>query len=1493
MPGHVNTYNGGMDKDTSKSKYPNTKYEHSENVRIVTDSGLSTGALENIRGNEFAKAFPSTPTLWVIEPGPLANDDPTIDKTQNILASRASTGNTFLSDSFTFKEEETLFQGIQQVLDNYNNTVPTTTPEALITYGNSDILNRIVLYSDDDIDVFTGLGSAYLTITKIDPMSDFTVIGSTNLRDDVILFTVADTYGAGQSGYGQLWKMNYDVQDPVNTTEIKILYNGKLEFSKDNPIEAVARYESANIQRTYWTDNNNPLRKINIKDPALLALRPVDLLLSPEVVPSPPKCIREQETGGLLPAGIWYTAYRLKKLGGGTSATSVVSTGVHVTSSSSISPGINNTIQEYESYAQSSPGSNTIKALDWKITDITPGYDTLEIYAIHKTSNNVHNVYLVEESFLDGANSTYEFTISDISNLDNLELSDIYDFDIDFDRVKTLTVKDNSLVVANVKESQFEINFDARAYRFDRVTNTTYAGNIDTTQDDWAVAEEAAVINPMNLDSTAKLELDNNLNYNWQYDDGSGTAVMGGTGPNVSYSFITEARLTLDRSFTVEQWDFTPGYSPFYVDSPALDVWINNDGFKNYGPGYKSYRNGRVAADLKGYLRDEVYRFGIVFYSKTGKPSEVKWIGDIRMPSLGTTQNPLPNGMVRNPHLLNFGTTVDPDDPTKTDNFNAAATFSYPLGIEFEVDVTSIKDQISGYSIVRAKRTDDDKAIIAQGILHEVTEIESNGDPVLVNSLGDNSVNIGVPGNPTGAQQGIDPSVAQLNYNNMIKPTTNVYCTFESPDLKFAGGSPLNETSQEYVIKPVGMASPISSADTQLGMKDIFQQNSTTTRLTGDDLWSRYQKNFSMAYQNANDMVSNDISAGNRLGAIDQIYRVGEGETDVNVGNGYKFLNWGYVLRTNGLFQVDQPELANSQISTGGTPISPGTNTLLFKMNNDVGYLFNAANGNFGTATYTLSSGFSSRFRPIVNIYREPTNRYGGDTFVGRKETAYISTGNFVKVDATSSNTTTKVYGGDIFLTIFDYKKLYSREAVPQISIAGISVSSSLDTPVFGEMALLESLVDPTMRIGSYLNNNRALTQGYRDNDSYTNYDVFYSDPEVQQFLVEGAGTEVGSEFDNRIYKSLVKANGELEDSWSIFKPYNNMDVDGVYGPINKIEVFNNTLMYWQDNGFGVVSMNPKEIIPNATGVSLEIGTGGGLIDYDYISNTVGCRHQWSVVKSKQGMYFFDANGRKFYRFTGRDEPLSDIKGMSTFFYNTLQGTVFRADNPIQFNGITATYDNRFNEVMFTFHSNDTDPTIQLVTTQTQVRPGQVQVTQQSGLSSADYANTIVYSEGLQAFTSFYSHHPRHYVNDGSKIFSQIPGGYDMYVHDEGERGKFYGTYHDSVIRLLVNPQVQGTKVFNNIEYVAQMTTSAGADIFDETWNTIKVYNEYQDSGVVTLIPDNNIKRRMRSWRLQVPRDINARIRNPYTFIEFVFVNNGDKRFICEDIITHYMPVPM
>ncbi len=172
-------------------------------------------------------------------------------------------------------------------------------------------------------------------------------------------------------------------------------------------------------------------------------------------------------------------------------------------------------------------------------------------------------------------------------------------------------------------------------------------------------------------------------------------------------------------------------------------------------------------------------------------------------------------------------------------------------------------------------------------------------------------------------------------------------------------------------------------------------------------------------------------------------------------------------------------------------------------------------------------------------------------------------------------------------------------------------------------------------------------------------------------------------------------------------------------------------------------------------------------------------------------------------------------------------------------------------------------------------------------------SHTIVFNEMIDAFTGFYDHYPQHYISDSKRIFSQPPGNFPVHMHDEGVRGVFYGNTASSIIELVVNPKGDWTKVFNNLEYITQ-ASDGGTDLVDVTFDRLKVSNEYQDTGDVTLVVDDNVKRRMRTWRTQVPRDGNARIRNPYMLLKFEYDNNpSNRRIIIHDILTHYLDVPM
>lgn len=128
-----------------------------------------------------------------------------------------------------------------------------------------------------------------------------------------------------------------------------------------------------------------------------------------------------------------------------------------------------------------------------------------------------------------------------------------------------------------------------------------------------------------------------------------------------------------------------------------------------------NYSNPVVSYALKSLRRDELYRYGIIFYNKLGQASSVKWIQDIRTPAANFKGfEPFIHDGYVNGYLSDL--TVR------------------SLGIQFNVDIEAINTQlrntvqsrnldysqdleIVGYEIVRCNRDESDINTITQGVI--------------------------------------------------------------------------------------------------------------------------------------------------------------------------------------------------------------------------------------------------------------------------------------------------------------------------------------------------------------------------------------------------------------------------------------------------------------------------------------------------------------------------------------------------------------------------------------------------------------------------------------------------------------------------------------------------------------------------------------------------------------------------------------------------------
>jgi hypothetical protein len=1367
MGAHVNGYTGGLNSDTAETLYSNSTYTNSVDFRIVTDEGLSSGVLVNIQGNQNLINIPDVNSVWEIDildsadnqiPGSSHNFQIVVEDVNN-------PGVEIFNESVSifFNGREDLAAQMEAQLEDWNTTFGI---EFIYSRDN----DRFVIYSaiGNITEFHGGVPSVYVNYTQLtQPVSNLVPIGSATIRDTIVIFTCPEA----NTGEGQIWALTYDRESLV--ANIELIYTNDLGFSTDNLIEAVGRYEYSLGQKVYWTDNFNPPRSINIADPNALST-PLELIDLNNVVSLEPVIVsafsESTISTKIMKPGTYQFSYRFKDTEtGGTSNYARLSAPFRMYKDFIIgSDGYGNWHQN--------PSDILGNQLELLIRGIEDGYDSVEVVVAYTSNDEPLPLYFkFDEILLTGEEDLTFIFDKDVSNPDSemvaLDPSFITVFNTEFEKVKTLTIKDNRLLVANVKEAGFNLEFDARAYRYQSNSSSTYP-------------QDENAINPYNKLSTRNTE--SSLQYKFKEN----STILGGTGANISYEFQTREIIlddqptngpstasVLNPTFPVKRVD-TNVPSTITINGIDYPTAIT-DNTTTYPQPY-NYRSPFVEQLLKGYHRTEVYRFGIVFFSKAGRPTEVKWIGDIKMPD-------------------NYD--VDANGSYIYSNVSGGQLKGNVLGLTFTVDLPiEIQEQISGFSIVRSPRTTDDMTIYGSGLINEFRDDGSN-----------------------------DRLVNRTNPLTSLNIKTEAF-SLDSPTFKF-NGNILQSTPESNN----GVAEYLNDNEfNDLKITPIVGYSSTFSQGNYDGT--------SLDYIKIYDAISilDDSAAGDNY--QNSTYSLTEYESQKAAG-GFTVLagnSWWNELETT------QEDSTNTFIGVGQPQL---VNELYSKL---------------GLSTFVDIDKISGTDRVYAYINREVNNQYGGNTTAGRQQSTYIFTGHYQSVDSKDGvlSYTAEVFGGDTYITNFTEVK--SQDKVAHLF--------PVETVVNSEIRQSEHAFPSSGLAHTFYNWDSAGTlANLGDLEKYDLPTSFYATNTADK-PVNIEGLAIVSEYDNRIYASEVKINGETTESWGIFKSNNFLDVDGHHGPINKLNTLREDVYTLQDRGFAKIAVNPRAVISTTEGSQLELGTGDVLYDHAYISREVGCRHREGSVIGRNILYFYDANTAKMYQFAESLKPISD-NTISAFLYNNTKNFINK-QNTYNEGGVAFTYDNRYNEALFTFKHNEQ--------------------------FKDDF--TLVFSERLNNFAGFYSFTPNLYFNDHINILSPDPNNpYQLYIHDKGQYGVFYNQAPSTcILETIVNPQGSHTKVFNNVEYLTQVSQN-GIDIPLETLSSVRLSNEYQDTGQVGLVPHTptntlnyNVRRRMRTWRFNNPRGLqNERIRNPYTTLEVRFINNDNKRLELHNLISHYMDIPM
>lgn len=346
--------------------------------------------------------------------------------------------------------------------------------------------------------------------------------------------------------------------------------------------------------------------------------------------------------------------------------------------------------------------------------------------------------------------------------------------------------------------------------------------------------------------------------------------------------------------------------------------------------------------------------------------------------------------------------------------------------------------------------------------------------------------------------------------------------------------------------------------------------------------------------------------------------------------------------------------------------------------------------------------------------------------------------------------------------------------------------------------------------------------------------------------------------FTNEITWSLPKSPTENIDSWTNLNLASILNVDGQYGPINKILNVNDSLIFFQDKAIGTINYNNRTQISTEQGVPVEIANSGKVDGYTYASNNIGCLDKWAIVKASSGVYFIDSLNKALYSF-GKDgvKDISSAGGMSQWFKEKVDVSIWTPQM-----------------------TNDS------------FRLSYDALTDDLYITNRDYC--LLYNEGLQAFTSFmpYTNKP--------VLFNML--GKSFIINGSTIQAMFAGDYcSEYSVEYRVNPEPMMDKLFTNVEFIADYfnngtkvdnpsTLLTGRTPFD----TVEAWNEYQygSTSLTTSKFPSPLKEKFRIWRADIPRDANSphklgRMRNPWIHLKLSKENNNNK-FVFHNLLVKY-----
>ena len=1300
--------------------------------------------------------------------------------------------------------------------------------------------------------------------------------------EKVLTTTTIDKYGIILTVNGDKICKIYRVENYDNPPLVdSVIVKGKLGYTKDSQVKILANYESATVIKIYiacpdqviktlnimdgrymQTPQGNPLLDSdgNLKNVNLLDIQMSTLLNAPEVI---------SLGGGSLTTGIVQYAYQLFNARGSATNFSPVSNAIHLTNSD-VSGGQKN-------YMGNNKDVNSGKSVNFKVklNDIPEGlFDNIRLIRIKYndyTEDPVIEVFQENEI----TTSTNEYTFNDTGGtaINTITIEEFNKIQESTFTAGTIEAKNNILFAANIKESTWKPEYDARSYRFTANNRLILNGssqdqnidvlvsntNLTTTLS--SIPQSHDCINPFNSQ-------DPNFNNRDVCKYQFGTGKLGGTGLNIDYEFVT-TDITLDDNFTNTLTITTPVSTSNQIRIDRLDgstletISLGPSGINRF----KNYADPYFASKYKGYHRDEVYRFGIVFFNDRNVATPVYWIGDIKFP-----------------HCWEACPWYVQD----------LTLYGKAIGINFKIK--NYPDGAKAYQIVRCKRTKEDRTILTQALLsgtvsypyHSVRnadyDIASENTRRPYTFLGNSWQKIGQI--PSSILSGV-------NYQWLVNERVDNYIsTLISPEI---------DANQDDMAKSIKgcRADMCLKLDPRTNYKAVlpsiyqataygYYVRSNRTQVVDDGI--AITNEYTTQSGQTGSITSSSLESTN------DIFIVADGAEYTGITNviGKRYIaHYTGFNTTRGKFDINEsvspvimenfswPDAASKHSSISGrtylnASVSHNGRQDNEEVYNKTGYFGNCVvvtrdNNNIGVQqninidrageepmTPRVSGVIADLIRefnytqfttPIVNI-KTDNIPYSGNTYSARSNSTYVSTYTYHNV---SDNSVT-VFGGDTYLGVLDHKtvmyipQFWGGTESPDIN-CGVSVSDYIPFETTINLALLYGSSASRMSSDDldYVDPYLSLTiagasyGGHTQSKPYFAYNDAYSrQPDAQLYVTDSNYSISNLQSGNRIRYSGTKTANEISDSWTSFKVADYLDVDSSHGDITNLKQFNNQLLFWQKDAVGVASVNDRSLITDNNQAPLVLGTGGVLDRYDYLTTSNGSdkSNDKSIVGTPNGLYWYDDSKNEICSYGNGIQKLSKVKSVQSWLNTDKQKAK------------VSIYDPKFNEVQIGFEDK-----------------------------------VLTYDEQIQQFSSFRTFNPDDYLSFPDKL---------LYIKDQiiKENADFPLNEMKSRLQFVVNKDPLLTKTFDNVFFSGEFKDVR------KMIQAIKFTTKTQES---TIFKDNTeinnpIEQREDTFRFAVGREKNpvddmslpSRMKGKYMICDYIFNCNDQHDFKLPNMNTTY-----